>query len=48
MNERLINLLQQNKAEKIEKKRGRGKKIPSSTVVYEEITQEEQYPVLSR
>ena len=44
MNETLINLLQQNKAENVRRKSGRGKKIPSSTVVNKKIPQEEQLP----
>ena len=47
MNERLINLFQQNRAEKVRAKNGRGIKIPSGTVVNEEIPQEEQQPVPS-
>ena len=42
MNETLINLLKQNRVQKVAGERGRGKKIPSGTVVYEEISQEEQ------
>ena len=44
MNETLINLLKQNRVQKVAGERGRGKKIPSGTVVYEEISQEEQQP----
>ena len=43
MNETLINLLQQNKADKVGG-RGRGKKMPSGTLVNEEMPQEEQPP----
>ena len=43
MNKTLINLLHQNKAEKVGR-RGREKKIPSGTAVSEEIPQEEQQP----
>ena len=48
MNETLINLLKQNRVQKVAGERGRGKKIPSGTVVYEEISQEEQQPDPSR
>ena len=44
MNETLINLLKQNRVQKVAGERGRGKKIPSGTVIYEEISQEEQQP----
>ena len=44
MNETLTNLLQQNRAGKVEGERGRGKKIPSGTFVNKEISQEEQQP----
>ena len=44
MNETLINLLKQNRVQKVAGERGRGKKIPSGTVVYEELSQEEQQP----
>ena len=47
MNETLINLLQQNRAEKIEGKNKR-KMLPSSTVVIEKIPQEKQQPGPSR
>ena len=47
MNETFINLLQQNKAEKVGG-RGRGKKIPSGMVFNKEISQEEQQPGKSR
>ena len=47
MNETLMNLLQQNRAEKVEGKR-KWKKLPSGTVVIEKIPQEEQQPGLSR
>ena len=46
MNEILINLLQQNRAEKV-RGGGRGKKIPSGTVVNEEILQEQEQPCIS-
>lgn len=43
MNETLINLLRQNRAEKVwEKRKGRWKKIPSGAVISEETPQEEQ------
>ena len=44
MNETLINLLKKNRVQKVAGERGRGKKIPSGTVVYEQISQEEQQP----
>ena len=44
MNETLINLLRENRAEKVWGKRGREKKIPSGAVVSEETPQEEQQP----
>ena len=50
MNETLINLLQQNRTEKVGGGAwvGIGKTIPSGTVVNEETPQEEQQPDLSR
>ena len=42
MNEILINLSQQNRAENLGEKRGKEKKIPSGTIVNEEIPQKEQ------
>ena len=44
MNETLKNLLKKNRVQKVAGERGRGKKIPSGTVVYEQISQEEQQP----
>lgn len=40
--ETLINLLQQSRGEKAREKRGREKKIPSGTIVIEEIPQVEE------
>ena len=44
MHETLINLLQENRVEKVRGERGRGKEIPSGTDASEEIPQEEQQP----
>ena len=44
MHETLINLLQENRVEKVRGERGRGKEIPSGTYASEEIPQEEQQP----
>ena len=44
MHETLINLLQENRVEKVRGERGRGKEIPSGTDASEEISQEEQQP----
>ena len=48
MKETPINLLQQNRAEKVGGGRRRGKQIPSGMVVNEKISQEEQQPGPSR